>query len=315
MHPARSIIVFTTLSGAGYGLLFWLAIGAVLGWFPRDPGLGAAGFIIAGAAVSGGLLSSLLHLGRPERAWRAVSQWRSSWLSREGVASVATYVPAALFAGRWATRGGFVGLWLLAPLLAAAGAAATVVSTAYIYRSLKPVAQWSTAWVPVNFLTLAAMTGALWLAAIAAASDATDRTAFGLAIVLILLAAAAKLGYWRAIDRRPTIATAESATGLGAIGRVRLFEAPHTSENYLLKEMGFRIARKHAGKLRRIALGLGFLLPLLLILGGSAEAGPVRAGLAAAAALAATAGVLVERWLFFAEAKHTVTLYYGAARV
>ena len=34
--------------------------------------------------------------------------------------------------------------------------------------------------------------------------------------------------------------------------------------------------------------------------------------LAVPGALAASAGVLVERWLFFAEARHTVMLYYGA---
>ena len=54
--------------------------------------------IIALVLITAGLLSSTAHLGRPERAWRAFSQWRTSWLSREGVAAVFTYVPAGLFA-------------------------------------------------------------------------------------------------------------------------------------------------------------------------------------------------------------------------
>ena len=77
MHPAYSVIVFTCASGAGYGLLIWLALaGVVGGWTARAPGLGLAGFGLAFALITIGLLSSTAHLGRPERAWRAFSQWR-----------------------------------------------------------------------------------------------------------------------------------------------------------------------------------------------------------------------------------------------
>ena len=61
-------------------------------------------------------------------------------------------------------------------------------------------------------------------------------------------------------------ATAGSATGLGRFGRVRLFAAPHTEENYLLQEMGYKVARKHALKLRRIAWLAGFCGPILALL-------------------------------------------------
>ena len=101
MHPAYSVIFFTTATGAGYGLLALLGVSAGFGlidagfWF-RFVTLG-----LALVLISAGLLSSAAHLGRPERAWRAFSQWRSSWLSREGVASVATFVPAGLFGIGW----------------------------------------------------------------------------------------------------------------------------------------------------------------------------------------------------------------------
>ena len=92
MHPAFSVIFFTTFSGAGYGLWLWLGILAA-GNSPvaRLPALIAltVGFL----CVSAGLLSSTLHLGQPQRAWRAFSQWRSSWLSREGIASLLCFVP------------------------------------------------------------------------------------------------------------------------------------------------------------------------------------------------------------------------------
>ncbi len=134
-----------------------------------------------------------------------------------------------------------------------------------------------------------------------------------IALAAIPIALALKLGYWRHIDNQTVASTPETATGLGALGTVRLFSAPHTSENYLLKEMGFRIARKHAQKLRRIAVLSAFVIPFALLLVALSIPGPVAAAAAILAAILATAGVTIERWLFFAEAKHSVTLYYGRA--
>src|SRR5918912_1374840 len=130
MHPALSIIVFTTASGAGYGLLALCGLLAAFGLAPNEPGLAIAASGLALALIAGGLLASMLHLGRPERAWRAFSQWRSSWLSRDGMAAV------------------------------------TVACTAMIYASLKPVRQWRNGWVLPAYLALALMTGALWLHAL-----------------------------------------------------------------------------------------------------------------------------------------------------
>src|SRR5262249_61916837 len=97
MHPSLSVIFFTTASGAGYGLLAILGVLVGLGLLPDDRSFVIAALGLALAFVSAGLVSSTFHLGHPERAWRAFSQWRSSWLSREGVAASVTYVPAGLF--------------------------------------------------------------------------------------------------------------------------------------------------------------------------------------------------------------------------
>ena len=105
MHPSFSVIFFTTASGAGYGLLALLGVLAPLGVTPPDAAFGFVALGLALGAITAGLLSSTFHLGRPERAWRAFSQWRSSWLSREGVASVATYIPAGLFGIAWVFLG------------------------------------------------------------------------------------------------------------------------------------------------------------------------------------------------------------------
>ena len=309
MHPALSVIAFTTASGAGYGLLAFLGLLAPLGWLPGSTGFAVLATGLALAAIAGGLLSSTLHLGHPERAWRALSQWRSSWLSREGLAAVLTFVPAGLFAAAWVFGG--VASTVLG-LLAAAGAVATVHCTAMIYASLKPVQRWHNGWVAPNYLAMAAMTGALWLHLLCRLFAFPAPAVALLAVIATAVALALKLGYWRFIDTTASASTPESATGLGRIGKVRLLEAPHTSENYLLEEMGFRIARKHAAKLRAIALVAGFAVPLLLALVALLSDGLAGALAATLAAPIATAGVLVERWLFFAEARHTVMLYYGA---
>jgi DMSO reductase anchor subunit len=314
MHPALSVIVFTTASGAGYGMLFWIGLFNAANLLPHDRWFAPVSLVLALVLITGGLISSTFHLGHPERAWRAISQWRTSWLSREGFVALLTYIPACLFGLGLATDHGSTGVSIMFGILSACGAAAAIVCTAYIYRSLKPVQRWANGWVLPNYLALAAMTGALWLTALAPLFGIEWRMIGWLAVALICVAALLKLAYWRYIDRTTSASTAETATGLGSIGPVRLLDPPHTSENYLLKEMGFRVARKHASRLRRIAFQASFVLPLLLLLIALIAGGGAGLVLPILAAPIATLGVLIERWLFFAEAKHTVMLYYGAAR-
>lgn len=311
MHPAASVIFFTVASGAGYGLLFLLGICGAIGWLPAGRWFGLAAFGLALGAITFGLLSSTFHLGHPERAWRALSQWRSSWLSREGLASVITYIPASVFGFAWVMLESNGGAWGLFGLLAAAWAAITVYCTGMIYASLKPIQRWNNGYVVPCYLLLGLMTGALWLNALAHLFGLSDT---GLTILAVLAPAVGwpvKLMYWRFIDVSRSESTAETATGLGHLGKVRLLDAPHTEENYLLREMGFRIARKHAFRLRAFATILAFVLPFLLTAFTIALAGPVAAAAAVIAAISVILGVLIERWLFFAEARHTVTLYYG----
>ena len=311
MHPAPSIIAFTTASGAGYGLLFLLGIAAPAGLIPTTRWLGVAGLGLALGLITFGLTASLLHLGHPERAWRALSQWRSSWLSREGAMALLTYVPALLFAAGWVlleTTGGWIAV---SGLLAAAGAAITVYCTSMIYASLRPVREWRQPLVPPVYLAFALMTGALLLHPLLLLFGPTRGWAAALALIATACAFCLKATYWARIDRAESGATPESATGLGPLGRVRMLEPPHTETNYLLSEMGFRLARRHAAKLRWYACvlgGLGAALPTVLALLSSRAPATLLASLAA---LSGIAGVLIERWLFFAEATHTVTLYYG----
>jgi DMSO reductase anchor subunit len=283
-------------------MLVWLGVLAVFGALPQEHWFGVVAALLALALSAAGLLASTFHLGHPERAWRAVSQWRSSWLSREGILGLLTNVPGVAFAAAW----WFGGPTMVIGLIAALCGLATVASQAMIYATLKPIRQWHNSYVLPNFLLLSLYSGAVWLAAVGAGAVAA-----AIGIVLAVIAAAVKWSYWQSIDTAQPVATIESATGLGAIGKVRPLEPPHTEENYLLREMGYMIARKHAAKLRLIALVVGFVVPVVLLLIGFAVAG---IACAVVAALAALAGIYIERWLFFAEATHTVTLYYGRHR-
>jgi len=316
VHPAFSVIFFTTASGAGYGLLALLGAAAFAGLVPADRLFGLAAFVLALGLITTGLLSSLFHLGHPERAWRAVTQWRSSWLSREGVLALATYVPAGLFAAAWVLFGVNHGPWAWLGLAATALATLTVIATGMIYASLRPIRQWCNGWVVPNYLALGLLTGSLWLAALLRGFALHAPWIDWVALAAVTLAAILKLGYWRFIDRSRSASTPESATGLGGLGTVRLLDPPHTQENFLQREMGYVVARRHVAKLRVIGAVLGFAVPAALtLLGVSLLDGAAALAASLLAALSASVGVVVERWLFFAEARHSVTLYYGARGV
>jgi len=301
MHPAVSVIFFTVASGAGFGMIFLLGLG-----FPVGGGAGRA-FMVSltgGGLAVAGLLASTFHLGHPERAWRALSQWRSSWLSREGIAAIATLILFGIYALIWMVTGSRLPLL---GLLVALGAATTVFTTSMIYAQLKTVPQWESPLTPVVYLGFGLGSG--WLLASAFGSHQSPEL-WG--IVLVGLAWAAKWIWWARAGRSRLAdagSTPETAIGLGFIGKVRLLERPHTGENYLTREMVHRIGRKHARRLRLLALFFGGLLPIIILALIALTGAP--ALLILAAALSMILGLLAERWLFFAEAEHAVSLYYG----
>ena len=311
MQPAYSVIVFTTASGAGYGLLIWLAIAAALNLVPRDPVLGFAGLGVALALITVGLLTSTAHLGRPERAWRALSQWKTSWLSREGIAAIVTYVPAGVLGLGW-VFGAFVpGQVVVGAVLSVPCALVTVWCTAMIYASLPTIRAWNQPLVAPNYLAIALATGGVLLTFLLIAFGYEAHWAAWASAAALMLGAILKRLYWSMIDAAKKTYTAESATGLGRFGTVRPLDPPHTQPNFVMREMGYQVARRHAERLRGMAAMLLYLLPLassLLLLIDPPHA--VQLGIAATSMLSTTIGVLMERWLFFAEAEHVVMLYY-----
>lgn len=307
MNPAYSVILFTTASGAGYGLL------ALLGWAGASHGRASTmGFAftsvgIALVLVTVGLLSSTFHLGRPERAWRALSQWRSSWLSREGVLAIATYLVALAFLTVWS---GLVDApALIAPLgwLTAILCWFTVFCTAMIYASLKTIPAWNSRLTIAGYLVFSGATGATWLTVITYAFGRFMPFQSILASAAILATLVVKFMYWRTLDQRTKTFTMANATGLGE--GVRQWEVPHTAQNFIMKEMGYAVARNHARKLRRWCL---FLLDIAFFLMAFAGDRPWLSLIALPVLMLAA---WMERWLFFAQAEHVVGLFYGKPAV
>ena len=288
MHPSPSVIIFTALSGLGFGLLVFLGLK-----MPDVTGILAFIFFVIGFGLAvGGLISSTFHLGRPERSLKAFKQWRSSWLSREAIAAVFTLSVMAVYAiGRIFFDYDIRILGIVGAIMSIV----TVFTTSMIYAQLKSIPRWNTKLTPAYFLSLSLAGGALLAGQIK------------FCLLLLLISGTIQLLVWIKGDRALALSgtTIESGTGLGTIGRVRAFEPPHTGTNYLLKEFVHVVGRKHSAKLRIIALILMIGTPILLLSLSFSHF------LAALAVVSHIAGLFISRWLFFAEAEHVVGLYYG----
>ena len=289
MHPAPSVIIFTVFSGLGFGFLTYLGLGILT---PT----GATAFLIfalAYALAVGGLLAATFHLGNPKNGLKAFSQWRTSWLSREAWSSVACLTVL----GFYALGAVFFDTHIrILGILGAVLALVTVYFTSMIYAQLKTVPRWNH-WMTSVVFGLFSLGGGALLS-----------QQGGLAAGLLIALGVAMAFGWVSGDQQFAKhgSTMETATGLGKIGRVRLFESPHTGGNYLLHEMVYVVGRKHAVKLRVIAILCAVVLPLLLL-----WVWPANTVVIIIAALVHILGALVARWLFFAEAEHVVGLYYG----
>jgi DMSO reductase anchor subunit len=318
MKPALSIVFFTVASGAGLGLLALLALADLCPVPLLSPQALARGIALALLLIAAGLASSVLHLAKPSNAWRAFARFRTSWLSREAVvASLLFPVAFAFLVAVWSTSLGTARMLLA--IVVCLLAWLLLFCTAMIYASLKPIRQWRTGWTPAAYLLLGHWSGALVAVALATAYGGEAVSWAWLAAVLGVAALVAKLGYWHhASDRGGKSAlTLEQAIGVPqgvrppgiSVAQARLFDAGHTQRTFLTDEFVFRLARQHAQAVRGAALALGFGIPLLWL-----ATGPRHWAAAASVALLALVGLLAERWLLFADARHTVRLYHGDAR-
>ena len=308
MHPALSTIIFTVTSGAGYGVLILLALSRVAGLVPNISSkqvavMGFVGLVL----VTVGLLASTFHLANPKNAWRSFSRFRTSWLSREAVFAVLLY-PVCLLWLLLEWRGGSSGA-LAMGLLTAGMAIIVLICTSMIYASLKTIRQWNNALTPVNFVLLGSMLGALFLLFMSAQQGLNISRLIIVAVVFVVLAALVKLVYfvWIGQPAGPTINTALGFTR----ATVRLLDVGQASDNFINKEFGFQVAKAKLIWLRGICVATAFVIPFLILSGLFGLPGVVSLFVSL---LSGYVGVFLERWLFFAEARHVVNLYQGAQR-
>lgn len=296
MHPAGSVILFTTSTGFGYGLLIWLSIALL--FFDVAQAVGLVAIALAAICITIGLLSSTWHLGHPERAWRAISQWRSSWLSREGLMAIITYLPMLLlFLAVWQEQTHYL---VFLALISSGCAIMTIHTTAMIYASLRPIPAWSNGWTVIGYQTNALASGGVLFVAIQALIAQPNNITTITVIGALLLAWFVKHCYWRHIHTSRPLTNAQTAIGLR--GNITLLDPPHSAPNYLMKEMGFVLARRHATFLRRLTYA-GFGATFFLLL-------PQYLPTTLAAVVLLSMTIVSERYLFFSEAKHVVMQYY-----
>ncbi len=309
MHPAFSVIFFTVASGAGFGLVvLTIALELLGGVSGLSTGWLIGALVVGVLLATAGLLSSTLHLANPRNAWRAFFRFRSSWLSREAVFSVLFYpVTLLMLLGLWTQGSLTASPWItVVALLSMLLALATVFTTGMIYASLRTIPQWNSALVPANYLLLALASGALLLTAVASLVGGAVTATAQVALLLVVIAGASKAVYyhWIGTPHGPTINTAIGMTR----GRARLLEAGQSSPSFLDHEFGFEPSARDLLKLRLVVYISGFFVPFLLLITLLRTEHLLFAWLAVTLLLG---GLLVERWLFFAEARHTVNLFYG----
>lgn len=304
MKPALSVIFFTVSSGAGLGLLVWLLIASLMADHIRmDATTFYKGAAIAAALITVGLISSTLHLANRKNVIYALTRVRTSWLAREGLLALLIFPIAALH-----LYGLHAGLPQLTPFtlwLLVADAVAVLYCTGMIYGCLKTVPRWNTRMTPVKYVLFGLMSGAVLLPAVISLRP-PEVGPVGKPMVAILLLAVGLVLYLAYLLKHPRKQhTINDALGFQQ-GNVRLLDAGHSHGTFLTNEFGFSLAREKARVLRWIAIVCAFILPMLLC---------YLSKWFWAASFICIAGLLVERWLFFAEAEHVVRLYHGQQRV
>ena len=311
MKPAFSVLFFTVTSGIGYGLMMWLvAMQLLVGRVGEFSHFLIVGFIGLTLATLG-LLSSSLHLANPKNAWRAFSRFRTSWLSREGVFAVIYYPIVLAYAYLIFIGGEEISLFpKIIGVLSMLVAFLTVVCTGMIYASLKPIRQWHNPLVTPLYLLFSLMSGALAYGVLSLVlSDSLPNASVSIFLVLLGLTFMVKMLYFKSIGK-PEGSTISSATGFSQV-QVRLLDAGHNADTFLTKEFVFDASALKLLRLRWLMIVFAFIVPLtLIIVAHYLSITPA----AYVAMMSLYVGLFIERWLFFAEARHVVRLYHGDQR-
>jgi len=302
MHPAFSVISFTTLLGAAQGLIVALGLMRLMGM--QISGLIALlGIAIVLLIVS--LAASFFHLGHPERAWRAAAMWRTSWLSREVIVLPAFIGLTVLWAFlEWM---GSSASWVIVLLLLIS--AFLWICTAMIYACLKFIQEWAHPLTLVNYTLIGIASGLVLCVSLFAALDINSEITAALtpwAIGLTLVALMSRCESFQRNARIKPASSLQSATGIRD-PKLRQVSMGVSAGAFNTREFFHGKTLLFVRNAKSLAIGLGFVLPVLLLV--IAQALDSR-WLMAIAFPAQYLGLLCERWVFFAQARHPQNLYY-----
>ena len=308
MNPAFSVVFLTTFIGAAQGLLFALYGAEWAGRYgeiamPDGRQFFALGVAIVFVLASLGLVASFFHLGRPERAWRAASQWRTSWLSRE-VIVLPAFIAAALLYGTAHALGwrGTAAYGAVAAVLAIA----LFVCTGMIYACIRFLQEWATPLTVVNFFLLGTASGLTLAAAFSALVAPAFASGFALIAALITLVGLAtrSTSLFRNARIRPK-STLQTAIGVRHPRIVQKAQG-FMGGSFNTREFFHGRSRDFLRNVKWAFLLLAFVVPIaLLVLGRGAPA-------YIAAFVVQFVGLIAERWFFLAQANHPQNLYYQA---
>ena len=303
MNPAFSVVIFTTVAGAAQGLVVTLAL-AVLAGLHLSPAFLGASLLVGVAMLLIGLGASFGHLGRPERAWRAVLMWRTSWLSREVIVLPAFIAVVALW--WWALQRGIA--TPLLPIAAVLLAALLWYCTAMIYACLRFIQEWAQPLTPVNFTLIGLSSGLVLASALAAQAGEQALLAVSgpCALVVTLAAGAARCLSLRRNAALVPRSTLQTATGIRAPKLVQK-SMGMSAGSFNTREFFHHASRRMLKQVKWGFLALGFALPAVLMLWAVATGS--LSGFMLALVVQAP-GLIAERWFFFAQARHPQNLYY-----
>lgn len=324
MRPAFSVIFLTTLLGAGQGLFLAVVAHqalALLGVLSPEGGRGmyGPGAAVALALLAGGLVASFFHLGRPERAWRSAAMWRTSWLSREVIVLPAFMGTVFLYGAAHLTGvnpvlvrlpgGAAVDAALVVGLAGSVLSVALYVCTAMIYACLKFLREWHSPLTVANYILLGTASGFTAAAALAASVAPSEAPFFAVwALAFTALGAASRAASLVRNSRLRPVSTLQTAIGVRH-PVIRQISQGFTAGSFNTREFFHGQAMSLVRSVKWVFLLLAFAVPAVLLAAGLASGS---APALAAALLVQMAGLMAERWFFFAEANHPQNLYYQA---
>jgi len=322
MHPAFSVIFLTTLIGVGQGMFLALFTGQSYSAVELLPTQNSADFYATGGMIAllfliGGLIASFFHLGRPERAWRAATQWRTSWLSREVIVLPImmglVFIYSLMHWFEWDTilftakTGARLQVTLVIGVLGMLATFALFICTAMIYACLKFLQEWHSPLTVINYILLGTASG-FTLATAFANVSAPDLMSF-YAIWSMIIIAAGLITRMASLFRNSRIKA--KSTIQTAIG-VRHTKIEQKAMGFMGGSVNTRDFFHHATArflkaMKWIFLLLTFVVPFILLWSGMNSQST---GTLLAAFVVQYVGLIAERWFFFAQANHPQNLYY-----